>query len=83
MFKSEIIDAFELGLKTDLMDGRMRANVSAFMYDYENNVLPQSFCNMFKHNYDVNKSLRTRQSNQFYVGKVKTNLVGRPLCTVF
>ena len=34
--KSEIIDAFELGLKTDLMEGRMRANVSAFMYDYEN-----------------------------------------------
>jgi len=36
LFKSEIIDAFELGLKTDLMEGRMRANVSAFMYDYEN-----------------------------------------------
>ncbi|MDB3997080.1 TonB-dependent receptor [Gammaproteobacteria bacterium] len=36
LFKSEIIDAFELGLKTYLMEGRMRANVSAFMYDYEN-----------------------------------------------
>ena len=36
LFESEIIDAFELGLKTDLMEGRMRANVSAFMYDYEN-----------------------------------------------
>ncbi|MDA0775746.1 MAG: TonB-dependent receptor [Proteobacteria bacterium] len=36
LFKSEIIDAFELGLKTDLMEGRMRANVSAFIYDYEN-----------------------------------------------
>jgi iron complex outermembrane receptor protein len=36
LFNSEIIDAFELGLKTDLMEGRMRANVSAFMYDYEN-----------------------------------------------
>ena len=36
LFKSEIIDAFEFGLKTDLMEGRMRANVSAFMYDYEN-----------------------------------------------
>ena len=36
IYKSEIIDAFELGLKTDLMEGRMRANVSAFMYDYEN-----------------------------------------------
>lgn len=36
LFNSEIIDAYELGLKTDLMNGRMRANVSAFMYDYEN-----------------------------------------------
>ena len=36
LFNSEIIDAYELGIKTDLMDGRMRANVSAFMYDYEN-----------------------------------------------
>lgn len=36
IYKSEIIDAFELGLKTDLIEGRMRANVSAFMYDYEN-----------------------------------------------
>ena len=36
LFKSEIIDAYEFGLKTDLMEGRMRANVSAFMYDYEN-----------------------------------------------
>jgi len=36
LFNSEIIDAYELGLKTDLMDGRMRANVSAFVYDYEN-----------------------------------------------
>ena len=36
IFKSEIINAYEFGLKTDLMDGRMRANVSAFVYDYEN-----------------------------------------------
>ena len=36
LFKSAIIDAFEFGLKTDLLEGRMRANVSAFMYDYEN-----------------------------------------------
>jgi iron complex outermembrane receptor protein len=36
LFKSEIIDAFEVGIKTDLMDGRMRANASAFLYDYEN-----------------------------------------------
>ena len=35
-FESEMIDAYELGLKTDFMEGRMRANVSAFTYDYEN-----------------------------------------------
>jgi iron complex outermembrane receptor protein len=36
LFESEIIDAFEVGLKTDFRDGRMRANISAFSYDYEN-----------------------------------------------
>ena len=31
-----MIDAFEVGLKSDFLDGRMRANISAFAYDYEN-----------------------------------------------
>ena len=35
-FQSEMIDAFEVGLKSDFLDGRMRANISAFAYDYEN-----------------------------------------------
>ena len=35
LFESEMIDAFELGLKTDFMEGRFRANLSAFAYDYE------------------------------------------------
>ena len=35
-FESEMIDAYEVGLKSDFLDGRMRANVSAFTYDYEN-----------------------------------------------
>jgi len=35
-FQSEMIDAFEVGLKTDFLEGRMRANISAFAYDYEN-----------------------------------------------
>jgi iron complex outermembrane receptor protein len=35
LFESEIIDAFEVGLKTDFMDGRFRANLSAFSYDYD------------------------------------------------
>ena len=36
LFESEIIDALEVGLKTDFLDGKMRANVSAFAYDYKN-----------------------------------------------
>jgi iron complex outermembrane receptor protein len=36
LFDSEIINAFEVGLKTDFKEGRMRANISAFAYDYEN-----------------------------------------------
>ena len=35
-FDSEMIDAYELGMKSDFLDGRMRANISAFSYDYEN-----------------------------------------------
>jgi len=34
-FNSEILDAFELGAKTDLLDGRVRLNVAAFSYDYQ------------------------------------------------
>ena len=36
IFKSETIDAIEVGIKSDLLDGRLRANVSAFAYDYDN-----------------------------------------------
>tara|TARA_B100001057_G_scaffold96448_1_gene93072 strand:- start:1810 stop:4056 length:2247 start_codon:yes stop_codon:yes gene_type:complete len=35
-FESEMIDAYEFGLKTDFLEGRMRANISAFSYEYEN-----------------------------------------------
>ena len=36
IFKSETIDAYEIGLKTDLLNSRLRANISAFFYKYEN-----------------------------------------------
>ncbi len=36
IFEDEQIDAFELGIKTDLLDGRVRANLAAFYYQYEN-----------------------------------------------
>ena len=35
VFDSESITAYEAGLKTDLIDGRLRANVAAFFYEYE------------------------------------------------
>ena len=35
-FDPETIDSFEVGLKTDLLDGRARANIAAFSYAYEN-----------------------------------------------
>ena len=35
-FKPEEITDYEVGLKTELFDGRLRANVTAFWYDYTN-----------------------------------------------
>ena len=35
-FEAETVDSFEFGLKTDLFDGKARANIAAFSYDYEN-----------------------------------------------
>ena len=35
-FKSEEVSSLELGLKTDLFNGRARANIAVFSYDYEN-----------------------------------------------
>jgi iron complex outermembrane receptor protein len=34
-FDEEIVDAYEIGLKTDLADGRVRLNAAAFYYNYE------------------------------------------------
>jgi len=36
IFEDEKIDSFEVGIKTDLLDGRVRANMAAFFYQYEN-----------------------------------------------
>jgi iron complex outermembrane receptor protein len=35
-FDSETIDAYEIGIKTDLLNSRLRANISAFYYEYQN-----------------------------------------------
>ena len=36
IFEEETVDAFELGVKTDLANGRVRVNAALFYYDYEN-----------------------------------------------
>ena len=36
VFEEEVVDAYEVGLKTDLLDGRVRVNTAAFYYDYDN-----------------------------------------------
>jgi iron complex outermembrane receptor protein len=35
-YQSETIEAFEIGIKTDLLDGKARANIAVFTYDYDN-----------------------------------------------
>lgn len=35
-FEDETIDAYEIGLKTEFMDSRVRTNVAGFYYDYTN-----------------------------------------------
>ena len=35
-FAAETVESMEFGLKTDLYDGRARANIAIFSYDYEN-----------------------------------------------
>ena len=36
VIKPEEVDAYEAGVKTDLLDRRLRLNLSAFLYDYTN-----------------------------------------------
>lgn len=36
LVRPEVIDAYEVGLKSDLLDRRLRVNVAAFRYDYSN-----------------------------------------------
>ena len=35
-FEPETVDSMEFGIKTDFYDGRARANIAVFSYDYEN-----------------------------------------------
>ena len=34
-YDDETVDAYEIGLKTDILDGLVRLNAAAFLYDYE------------------------------------------------
>jgi len=38
-FEQEELNAFEVGMKSDWMDGRLRINAAAFYYDYQNQQL--------------------------------------------
>ena len=35
-FEAETVDSTEVGIKTDLFNGKARVNIAAFSYDYEN-----------------------------------------------
>jgi iron complex outermembrane receptor protein len=43
-FDVEELDSFEVGLKSDLMDGRVRANLALFMSEYTNQQAPDQRC---------------------------------------
>ena len=43
-FDPETVTAYEIGLKTDLLDRRLRLNVSAFINDYQDIQLPLISC---------------------------------------
>jgi iron complex outermembrane receptor protein len=43
-FSPETVVAYELGLKTDLLDRKVRLNLSGFINDYKNRQLPLSSC---------------------------------------
>ena len=46
-FKPETLTNYEIGLKTDLFDRRLRVNVSGFINDYKDIQLPISDCSNF------------------------------------
>ena len=43
-FNPETVTAYEVGVKTDLLDRKLRMNLSAFINDYKNRQLPLSSC---------------------------------------
>src|SRR5690606_13516390 len=47
VFDPETVTAYEVGLKTDLFDRRVRVNVSGFYNDYTNIQLPLSDCSAY------------------------------------
>jgi len=47
-FKPETLTNYEIGIKNDLFDRRLRLNLSAFINDYKDIQLPLAFCNAFE-----------------------------------
>ena len=46
-----------------------------FMVDYEKKNLPDSFANFFTHNRDIHPNRVTRQSNQIYITRPRSNFI--------
>ena len=48
------------------------SEVTLFMHDYTHHKLPSSFDNTFKHNYEIQESHQTRQSNLLFIERSKS-----------
>ena len=48
------------------------SEVTLFMHDYIHHKLPSSFDNTFKHNYEIQESHQTRQSNLLFIERSKS-----------
>ena len=69
VIKPEEVDAYEIGLKTDLLDRHLRVNVAAYLYDYTN--LQQQVY--------INNSVTTINAAAARVKGVDVDIVARPV----
>ena len=69
VIKPEEVDAYEIGLKTDLLDRHLRVNLAAFLYDYTN--LQQQIY--------VNNAVTTTNAAAARIKGVEFEVVARPV----
>ena len=72
VLQPEVLDAYETGLKADLLDRRLRVNAAAFYYDYQNiqvnqiqNGLLVVYNGKGAHSYGLDTDLEARVTNHF------------------